>query len=221
MLREEAARQPALTRKEKATALWVVAAVLLWATDSLHHISAGWIALLVPVGLALPRVGDVLEPADWSKVSVPTLFFLTAGLGIGTVGKATGMNQWLATVILPSHVPHNLFLFAILVTALTIAVHMCVGSVMAVMGIVTPTIIAFTSSVGMNPAVPALLVYLAVSMHFMLPFHHMNVLVGEGDLGGRYGKVEVFRIGLPLTLVVFVTVLGVAIPWWKLIGLLH
>nr|WP_320134165.1 SLC13 family permease [uncultured Holophaga sp.] len=220
-LRAEAARMPRMTRAEKATAFWVGAAVLLWATDSLHHISAGWVALLAAVGLALPRIGGVLEPADWNRVSLPTLFFLTAGLGIGAVGKATGMSGWLATVILPAHVPGNLFLFALLVTALSIAVHLCVGSIMAVMGIVTPTILVFTAGGGMNPVVPALLVYLAVGMHFILPFHHMNVLVGEGDLGGRYGRAEVFRLGLPLTLVVFVTILGVALPWWKLIGLIR
>ena len=66
----------------------------------------------------------------------------------------------------------------------------------------------------------AMLVYTAISIHFILPFHHMNVLVGLGEKQGLYGDKEVMRLGIPLTVVVFIVTVCVQIPWWKIIGLI-
>jgi di/tricarboxylate transporter len=49
----------------------------------------------------------------------------------------------------------------------------------------------------------------------------MAILVGEGEQGGGYGSSEVVRLGIPLTIFVFILTIGVEIPWWKLIGLIH
>ena len=123
--------------------------------------------------------------------------------------------------VLPSSVPSNIYLLALLVTVFAMLIHMCLGSALACMGIVTPTIIAFTTASGLNPLVPALMVYTAVAMHFVLPFHHMNVLVGAGESGGRYTDADVMKFGIPLTLIVLFITVFVEITWWKIIGLIH
>lgn len=220
-IRELARNQGPITRNEKMVVFWVGVAILFWMTDFLHHIHPGWIAIAAALLMTLPRIGGVLKPSDWGKVNLGTLFFLTAALGIGTVGGVTGMNKWLAAVVLPSHVPSNIFAFALLITVFAVVIHMVLGSVMAVMGIVTPAIIAYTAGSGVSPIVASLLVYTAVNQHYLLPFHNMAILVGEGEQGGRYGSAEVFKFGLPLTLIVFITTICVEIPWWKLIGLIH
>jgi len=67
---------------------------------------------------------------------------------------------------------------------------------------------------------PALITYTAVACHWLLPFHHMNVLVGLGEGNGGYSQREVLRLGVPMTAVVFVVVLAVEVPWWMWLGLL-
>jgi di/tricarboxylate transporter len=57
-------------------------------------------------------------------------------------------------------------------------------------------------------------------MHYLLPFHNLAILVGEGETGGRYGDSEVLRLGLPLTIVVFIITVCVEISWWHLVGLI-
>ena len=209
-----------LTSVEKRCLFWVGLAICAWVTDSLHHVHPGWIALFAAIAMSLPSIGAVLTPASWNDVPIATLFFLTAALAIGQVGDHTGMNQWLASVLLPAHAPSNPYLFAGFVSLIAVAMHMCLGSVMAVMGIAIPTLIKFGATSGLPPLVPALLVYTAISIHFVLPFHHMNVLVGLGEKQGMYGDREVMRLGIPLTAVVFIVTMLVQIPWWKLIGLL-
>jgi len=210
----------ALTPVEKRCLLWVGLAIVAWVTDSVHHIHPGWVALFAAIAMSMPRIGAVLTPASWNDVPIATLFFLTAALAIGQVGDHAGMNQWLATVLLPASAPANPFLFAGFVSVVAVAMHMGLGSVMAVMGIAIPTLIKFGATCGLPPLVPALLVYTAISIHYILPFHHMNILVGMGDKQGMYGDREVIRLGIPLTAVVFITTMLVEIPWWKIIGLL-
>ena len=130
------------------------------------------------------------------------------------------MNKWVASVVLPSHVPTNIFMLVLLLTVATVVIHFFLGSVLAVMGIVIPAMLVFTANSGINPLVITLIVYTAVACHFVFPFHHMNVLVGEGPEAGKYGSAEVLKLGLPMTLIVFFVTLCVEIPWWKMIGLL-
>jgi di/tricarboxylate transporter len=87
------------------------------------------------------------------------------------------------------------------------------------MSIVAPPMVQYAAATGMNPLVPALLVYTAVAIHYLLPFQHVTILLGQGAVGG-YGTRHVLRYGLPLTLVVLVVIILVEVTWWQLVGLL-
>ncbi len=63
-------------------------------------------------------------------------------------------------------------------------------------------------------------VYTAIGIHYVLPFQHLNMLVGQGEENGMYTQKEVMRLGVPLTAVVYIICVCVLIPYWKLIGLL-
>lgn len=209
-----------MTGEEARCLVWIVIAVAGWVTDTIHGIHPGWVALLCAVGMTLPRLGGVLNASSWNDVSLPTLFFLTASLGIGKIGDISGMNAWLAQALLPARAPADPFLFAGFVSIIAMALHMFLGSVIAVLGIVMPSIIMFGNTVGMPPLASALIVYMAIVVHFILPFHQMSLLVGLGEKQGGYTDRDVMRLGLRMTVVVFVVTMLVQVPWWKLIGLL-
>ena len=48
-----------------------------------------------------------------------------------------------------------------------------------------------------------------------------SMLVGEGEDAGGYSSADVFKLGLPITGLVFVVALLVEVPWWKAIGLIQ
>jgi len=95
---------------------------------------------------------------------------------------------------------------------------MILGSVIAVMGIAIPALLIFTESMSISPVVITLLVYSSIGIHYILPFHHLNILVGQGEENGMYGQKEVMRLGVPLTAVIFIIVF-IEVLYWKLIGL--
>lgn len=130
------------------------------------------------------------------------------------------MNEWLAKTILPSTIPNNPLVLAAFIALIAMIIHMFMGSVIAVMGVAIPALMAFTSPMGINPLVTTLIVYTAVAIHYILPFHHLNMLVGQGEENGMYTQKETIRLGIPLTVVVFIVTVLVEIPWWKLLGML-
>jgi anion transporter len=213
------ARLGPLSGAEKRTLAWVALALLLWLTQAWHHVGPAWVALGVAVGLALPVVGDVLHPPDFTTgVNWPILMFLVGALAIGTVSTETGMAQWIVVTLLPADPPTNPFILALLIGCATIASHMVLGSALAVMSIVTPPMVRYAATGGWDALVPALLVYTAVQIHYVLPFQHVTMLLGAGPTAG-YGSRETLRYGLPLTgLTLLVVLLEVA--WWELVGLI-
>lgn len=208
-----------MSGREKRTAFWVALAIVLWMTDTMHGIDIGWVTLFIAMGMAMPKIGEILTPKSWGGVPVQTLIFLTAAVAIGRVGGATGMNAWIAQTVLPSSVPENMFVLAAFITAVSIVIHLIFGSVIAVMGIVIPAMLAFTSSMGISTIIPVMIAYTAINAHFILPFHNLAILVGLGEDNGLYTEKETVRFGVPFTAVLFVITVLVEIPWWKAIGL--
>ncbi|WP_440977621.1 SLC13 family permease [Sedimentibacter sp. LTW-03] len=203
---------------EKRTIIWLAIAVVLWMTDSIHGINIGWITLLIAMLMSLPAIGGVLTPKQWGEVPVHVLLFLTAAMTIEKVGGVTGMNTWIADTILPSSIPENPYILAVIIAVISMGIHMFLGSVIAVMGIAIPALLIFTEPMGISPIITTLLVYTSIGIHYILPFHHLNMLVGQGEENGMYGQKEVMKLGIPLIAVVFIIVL-LEVPYWKMIGL--
>ncbi|MEL7649194.1 MAG: SLC13 family permease [Sedimentibacter sp.] len=219
-IREKLIAMGPVSAKEKRTAVWLAAAVVLWMTDSVHGINIGWITLLIAMLMSFPVVGEILTAKQWGEVPVHVLLFLSAAMAIGRIGGITGMNDWIADTILPSSIPSNPFVLAILISVISMVIHMFLGSVITVIGIAIPALLLFTQPSGISPVVTSLLVYTAAGIHYILPFHHLNILVGMGEENGMYTQKEVARLGIPLTAVVFLITAAVEVPYWKFIGLL-
>lgn len=207
-----------LAGKEKKTIAILAVGIALWVTDSLTGIHPGWVALLCVLALAMPFAG-VLGPKSWHHVNLGTLLFLCAALAVGVVGKATGMNAWLAEVMLPTPHKSGIAAFMVVAVGVCVALHMFLGSTMAVAGIAGPSIIAYGAASGIPPMAAAMTVYFAIVLHWLFPFHHMNILVGLGEDAGGFGDKPVVRFGLYQTAVMGATCVVGAL-WWELAGLL-
>lgn len=212
-------KHSSLSRVEIVTLLWIVVALVLWGTDFLHGIDPAWVSLLVVVGLSLPKIGEVLDAKDLSaSVNWPILFFVMGAMAIGTVGKSTGLANWLAATLMPAVPPQNPYLFAALVGGATMVIHMVLGSALACMSIVAPPMVHYATVAGWSPLFPALLVYTAVAIHYIFPFHQVIILLGQGETGG-YTTRQVMKYGLPLTLVALIVLIPIEVTWWIILGL--
>lgn len=206
-------------QREIRALVWILIAVILWLTNGITGLDIGWITLLVAMLMSFPVVGEVLGPKDWTEVPVHVMVFLTAAIAIGKVGADTGMNSWIADTLLPAAMPEHPLLLALCISLIAVVIHMFMGSVIAVMGVTIPAFLSFTASSGISPLAIISIVYLSVAGHYVLPFHHLNILVGQGEENGMYTQRETAKMSLPLLLALLVTI-ALSVGWWSLLGLM-
>ncbi len=188
--------------------------VLLWLTEPVHGIGAASVAAIGVAGMFAVRV---LKLKDFKVVSPGLMLFLTAQFAIGRVLVASGIAGHIRialTHMLPAP-EHALFLPALVLALM--ALHMVMGSVITALSFSIPMLIAMTEGL-YSPELIALLVLVSVAWHFLLPFHHVTLVIGFGS--GFYENRHVLRFGAVLTLLVFASVFLLYIPWWKLTGLM-
>lgn len=207
-----------MTGEEIRTFIWIVAAILLWVTNGITGLDIGWVTLAVAMAMSMPVIGDILTAKEWGDVPVHVLIFLTAAIAIGKVGAVTGLNEWLANTLLPETLPENVFVLAVFIAAVAVIIHMFIGSVIASTGVAIPAILVCTNALGINPYAIGFIIYLVIGGHYILPFHHLNILVGQGEENGMYTQRETIRIGIPLLIPVFITIIF-AVAWFSVLGL--
>lgn len=208
-----------MTETEIRTLVWVLIAIVLWLTNGITGLDIGWVTLMIAMLMSMPVVGGVLEAGDWKEVPVHVMVFLTAAIAIGKVGAATGMNAWIASTLLPASMPENPVLMALCIAGLSVAVHMLMGSVIAVMGVTIPAFLSFSAGSSAAPLAIIGIVYLSVAGHYCLPFHHLNMLVGQGEENGMYTQWETLKMSLPLLAAMAVTII-LSVFWWSFLGLM-
>jgi di/tricarboxylate transporter len=94
--RLSAASMPAGVRapwsgEERRLSAILIGTLLLWGTDSLHHVSPAWIGLGAALLCMAPRVG-VLPPEAFNTVNFRTVFYIAALLGLVAVITSTGLG---------------------------------------------------------------------------------------------------------------------------------
>lgn len=200
--------------QQKLAIVVIVATVLLWATNSIHGINNTLITIISTVILFAIKI---LNGEDWKAIDISTLIFLTAAFSIGTVmkfcGAANKVFGQLETIF-----PNKFSLLYICVMILiTMLLHMILGSNTTTLSVVIPGLIILCSQVVKSPII-VLISVISVSFHAILPFHSISLMMGVSN--NCYPAKYVTKLGLPVTLFVYLTVIGVYIPYWNIIGLL-
>ena len=107
--------------------------------------------------------------------------------------------------------------YAAVVLLTVVLLHTVLGSNITTMSVVVPGLMSIGA--GVAPPLPLMfLICIAVCSQFLLPFHHVILLLGEGDR--CYSTHELLRVGIPHTALMLFAVFLLYLPWWRLLGAL-
>ena len=204
-----------LTPEQRRMALILAAAIALWATDFVHGVQSGWIALAAGVACLLPRVG-VMPASAFHEINIGPYFYVAATLGIGLVIQKTGLSDGLGNVL------HGILPLA---TGADFANFMQLSVLAALAGLFAtnpaqPAVLAplaeyFAQATGW-PLKSALMVIAMGFSTFFFPYQVPPAMVGL-----QVGALKVramLRLVLPLAAFHFVAILPLQYLWWRLIG---
>ncbi len=89
-----------LSVQERILAAVLVALLILWGTDFIHHMSPAWVALSGAVFLLLPPVSIVTTKMFNQKMNWASIIFVAGILGLGTLINQSGLGHRLAGAII-------------------------------------------------------------------------------------------------------------------------
>ncbi len=217
--KSEATSLGPMTSKEKHLVFWLLVAMILWLTGSITGLDAGWVTAAIAVILSLPVIGGVLDGKSLKSISIDTPLFIVAVLSIGAVSKASGMSDWLAQILLSLGVPSNPWLFAPVTALLCMALHMVTGSSMSAMGVIAPALISLGVALGFPPLLPALIAFISLAGHWVFPYQHMTIQIGQNQLEESFTDKEVILLSIPQTVIIILTSF-VLVAWFMIIGMI-
>lgn len=192
-----------------------LALIIMVATLALATINSALVAEVMLGGALLMVLAKVLsmdqayQAVEWKSIFL-IAGMLPLGIAITKTGAAALLAHWLITFLGPAGPLVLLAGLFILTTLLTQAMN---GA--AVAAIMAPIAIEAAQNLRIDPRSLAMGVALATSMAFITPLGHaVNILV----MGpGGYRFYDYFRVGLPLTLLLFLVIILFFPLFWPLL----
>jgi len=193
--------------------LWLlIVTVLFWMTEEFHGIPA-WIVTFVSIG-GMFALG-ALKKEDILAVDLSTLLFLTAAMSIGGVMREGGTADAIFRFLQQVFPAGEAWQYILVMMLIIISMHMILGSNTTTLSVVTPGLIFMYGAV-----IPAEIIMCITSVtlatQWLFPFHSVGMMIGVSK--GYFKSRHMLKTGLVLTLVVFLAVFGLYLPWWKLTG---
>jgi anion transporter len=207
-----------LAAAEWRTIAVILGASALWLSDALHHLDPALPALLAFVALLLPRVGPLAWADIERGVGWANFFVLAASISLAHVLTTSGAAAWLARLLvggLPGLGAHPLATIGLLMLGAT-GLRALVPNISGFLALALPLAMSVGGEAGLNPLVCALVVMMTGDAVVYYPAQSASALVIHAR--GHVSAGEILRFGLWMTLVGWVAVLGVALPWWTLLG---
>ena len=205
---------PLTTEQWRMVAILAVALVL-WATDFLHGIQSGWIALAAGIACLLPRVG-VMPVSAFNQVRLGPYFYVGATLGLGLVIQKTGLSDGLGRLlhgVLPLEPGADFANFMMLSVLATFTGLFTTNP--AQPAVLAPLAETFAEATGW-PLKSALMATAVGFTTFLLPYQVPPAMVGLEV--GALRLAPMLRLVLPLATFSLLVILPLQYLWWRVIG---
>jgi anion transporter len=196
----------------------ILGASALWLTDGLHHLDPALPALLAFAALLTPGVG----PLVWSDldrgVGWSNFFVIAASISLAHALVASGAAPWLGRLLvggLPALGDSALAVVILLMLGATL-LRVVVPNISGFLALALPIAMSVGREAGINPLVCALVVMITGDAVVYYPAQSSSALVIYER--GHVSAAEVLRFGLWMTLVGWIAILVVALPWWAMVG---
>ena len=201
-------QKPPNTRKAPLAAslmLFVVVSVVL-----------GWFPIYIAaiVGATLMVLTRCLTMEEaYRSIDWRAIFLIAGMLPLGIAMQDTGAASWLALQVVDQLGRYGV-LPVIMGLYLITAIATMIIPTAALVVLMAPIVLSVSATMGIPPETAMMAVAIAASASFTSPISHPANILVMGPGGYRF--VDYLKIGVPLTLVVFVTVMLVLPMFWPL-----
>ena len=202
---------------EKQVLALMLAAIALWATDFLHHISPSMIGLGIGLLGVLPFL-RILDIDDLKKLNFLQLFFVAAAVSMGKVLSATKGLEVLTDVVFAWMQPllaHN-FVSTLVLYWTGFVYHLFLASEISMLGTSTPLLMQFALTHGLS-ALKLGMIWVFSSGGKIFVYQSGVLIIGYAY--GYFRAKDILRLGMLMSAVDSMLLLLVVPFYWPLIGI--
>ncbi|OAN48022.1 sodium:sulfate symporter [Paramagnetospirillum marisnigri] len=201
---------------ERQLSLLLGAALLLWATDFVHHVSPAWVSMAAAALLLMPVIGLVDRKAFQEQINYASLFYVAGIMGLGAVVDKSGLGIRLAEAMLavlplaPDSPATNFASLATMSTVVSMVTTLPGGP-----AVLTPLAGEMAKASGL----PIEAVVMSQVLGFsnpILPYQSAPLVVAMQLGGERLGPAQTLCLWLG-AITIFV-LLPLDFLWWRLLG---
>lgn len=206
-----------LTAVQKRAAILLLAAVLLWVTDFLHHLNPAVVGMGVVLVALLPRVG-VLDVDDLKKVNLLPFIFVAAAVSMANVLAATKGLDLVTGFVFARMLPlmNGPLLSATVLYWSAFIYHFLLASEISMLASSVPPLMNFAKVNGLSPRFVGMIWTFAAGGKL---FAYQNAVLVVGYSFGYFRGRDLIRFGLLLTIAEFVFLVPTVLFYWPLIGI--
>src|SRR5436309_6928205 len=212
------ARRRPVSPIEWRTIVIILSASALWLTDGIHHLDPALPAMLAFAALLTPGLGPLVWPDLDRGIGWSNFFVIAASISLAHALVTSGAAPWLGRVLvggLPALGDSALPVVILLMLGATLPPP-AVPNISGFLALALPTAMSVGREACINPLVCALVVMITGDAVVYYPAQSSSALVIYER--GHVSAGQVLRFGLWMTLVGWVAILVVALPWWALVG---
>jgi di/tricarboxylate transporter len=207
-----------LSPRERRTVVITLCASALWLTDALHHFHPAVPAVLAWTLILTPRIG-VLTWSEFERdIGWTNFFVLASSLSLAKALVASGAAAWMAELIVaqvPAFRDSPLLVIATLLVC-SVPLRLLVPNITGFLATAIPVAMSIGAAASVNPMLCGLAVMIAGDAVLYYPAQSASSLAVYQR--GYLSAPEIFRFGVWMTLIAFVVVLAIAIPYWTAVG---
>lgn len=202
---------------EKKSLALMLAAIVFWATDFLHHISPSMVGLGIGLLSVLPFM-RILEVEDLKKLNFLQLFFVAAAVSMGNVLSSTKGLAFLTDNVLGWLEPvlKNDTLSVLALYWSGFVYHIFLASEISMLATSTPLLMQFANEHGLNVLKIGML-WVFSSGGKIFVYQSGVLIIGYGY--GYFSAKDILRLGFVMSVVDSLLLLVVVPFYWPLIGI--
>jgi anion transporter len=209
-----------ITRQEVITALILLSALFMFATEKYHHISTPAVALFAFLGLMLFRV--VNFPDISSGVSWDIIYFFGAAISLSSILVKAGITDWMRPLIEPGILAladQPLTLLLVIVGGLWLIRFLDVPWGFSAIALTSPLFIPLHQTHGLHPALISVAV-IAAGNSFFMAYQQPFIMIGDAMTKSRGWSPGHVSLAGAVYAVAVLSGIVLASFYWKAMGLM-
>lgn len=215
--RKEKQKPGPMSRQEKYMLGLILATMVLWVAQPLHHVPAHIIAL---GALCLTLAGGVYDRTAFrGENHWDSILYLGVVLGLAPTFQALGINQWLVDRCGPlmERLATNPYALVVGVAVVTVLLRFVIVSELAYANLFLVFMVPLAVNAGINPWVVGMAVYAMVNPWFFQYQNPVYMAACQGT-GEQMAEPKVAAKYCVIYLAICLVALLLSVPWWMKTG---